>query len=524
MDLMNKISIDTEKKTRIDRKRDHKTRNMKKQGPGIVLFLLLLSLMFLLTGCGAAKNYTLDETALAADLLENGSFDCELYQVKEDRIADFIELDAPEKELLCMGSGTYADSFGIFTLADADAAKSALETVNTYLADLADSYQDYLPEEADKIANAVVLQQGRYVVFCVSADPEGTREKIESAFIETEADAQSSGDGTAEPKQDAQPAPGTDESADGSETAGYPAVTSGAKIKKYGNIVTIGDAGYELYTYLDKPAEKYAAAVNRAAKALAGRTQVYDLLIPLSSGITLPDADYDKIPSSSQKKALAAIEEKLGAQVKVVDPYEKLMQHRDEYIYFRTDHHWTADGAYYAYETFCDSKGLTPISRARRESKEFDGFLGSFYNDSKDKKLEKNPDTVKAYLPISSTSMQCEDADGKKASYSVIYDVSGHPASLKYNAFIAGDNALSTITNEDLQDGSSCIVVKESFGNAFAPYLADHYQTVYVVDYRYWNGDLIKLAEEKKADDLIFVNNLSMIRSDYLTGRLSQLI
>lgn len=523
MDLMNKIFADAERKTREDKKRNKKTRNAKKQAPGIVL-ILLLGMLLLLTGCGAAKDYTLDETALAADLLENGSFDCELYQVKADRIADFIELDAPEKEILCMGNGTYADSFGIFTLADADAAKSALEAVNTYLADLADSYQDYLPEEADKINNAVVLQQGRYVVFCVSTDPESTREKIEGAFTETEADVQTGGDGAGKSDPDAQPVPSTDESADGSETAGYPTVTTDAKIKKYGNIVTIGNAGYELYTYLDKPAEKYAKAVNRAAKALAGKTEVYDLLIPLSSGITLPDADYDKIPSGSQKKALAAIEEKLSAQVKVVDPYEKLMQHRDEYIYFRTDHHWTADGAYYAYETFCDSKGLIPISRVRRESKEFAGFLGSFYNDSKDKKLEKNPDTVKAYLPISSTSMQCEDADGKKASYSVIYDVSGHPASLKYNAFIAGDNALSTITNEDLEDGSSCIVVKESFGNAFAPYLADHYQTVYVVDYRYWNGDLIQFAEEKQADDLIFVNNLSMIRSDYLTGRLSQLI
>ena len=79
-------------------------------------------------------------------------------------------------------------------------------------------------------------------------------------------------------------------------------------------------------------------------------------------------------------------------------------------------------------------------------------------------------------------------------------------------------------TNEDLTDGSSCVVVKESFGNAFVPFLVDHYQTVYVIDYRYWDQDLISFVEKKQADDLIFVNNLSMIRSDYLTGRLAQLI
>lgn len=488
-------------------------------------FFALLAMLFLLTGCGSAKDYTLDETALAADLLENGTFACELYQVKEDRISDFIDLDAPQKQILCMGNGTYADSFGIFTMGDAEAAKQAEETVKTYLADLQDSYQDYLPEEAEKVANAVVLRQGRYVVFCISGDAEAAGEKIQAAFTETEAGDTQGSDGNGDEQGTEQTnTQENSEQADGSETAGYPTVVSDEKIKKYGNIVTIGDAGYELYTYLDKPAAKYAKAINRAARALEGKTEVYDLLIPLSSGITLPDADYEKIQSTSQKKALAAIEEKLQAPVKIVDPYEDLMQHRDEYIYFRTDHHWTADGAYYAYETFCEAKGLIPVSRTRRESKEFPDFLGSFYNDSKEKELEQNPDTVKAYLPISKTSMQCEDAEGKKASYSVIYDVSKHPASLKYNAFIAGDNALSAITNEDIKDGSSCIVVKESFGNAFVPFLTDHYETIYVVDYRYWNGDLIRLAEEKQADDLIFVNNLSMIRSDYLTGRLSQML
>lgn len=122
---------------------------------------------------------------------------------------------------------------------------------------------------------------------------------------------------------------------------------------------------------------------------------------------------YGKITSSDQKKAMDAIEAKLREDVKVIDPYEKLMQHRDEYIYFGTDHHWTADGAYYAYEAYCESKNLLPISRGRHEKREFDGFLGSFYNDTKSKKLQKHPDTVTAYEPISKNiSMECEEANG----------------------------------------------------------------------------------------------------------------
>ena len=113
---------------------------------------------------------------------------------------------------------------------------------------------------------------------------------------------------------------------------------------------------------------------------------------------------------------------------------------------------------------------------------------------------------------------------GSSNSWEVIYDVSDYPSSIKYSTFIAGDNPFTVITNKNLQDGSSCVVVKESFGNAFVPFLVDHYEKIYVVDYRYWEGSLIDLAKEKKVDDVIFVNNLSMTRSDYLTGKLGQII
>ena len=113
---------------------------------------------------------------------------------------------------------------------------------------------------------------------------------------------------------------------------------------------------------------------------------------------------------------------------------------------------------------------------------------------------------------------------GKSNSWDVIYDVSNYRAYAKYSTFIAGDNPYTVIKNDNLKHGSSCVVVKESFGNAFVPFLVDHYEKIYVVDYRYWQGNVVKLAKEKKVDDVIFLNNLSMIRSDYLTGRLGQVI
>ena len=79
------------------------------------------------------------------------------------------------------------------------------------------------------------------------------------------------------------------------------------------------------------------------------------------------------------------------------------------------------------------------------------------------------------------------------------------------------------IHNKKIKDGSNCVVVKESYGNAFIPYLADHYQKIYVVDYRYWKGSVSKLATKNNVQDVIFINNISMTRNAYLVGKIAQI-
>ena len=103
----------------------------------------------------------------------------------------------------------------------------------------------------------------------------------------------------------------------------------------------------------------------------------------------------------------------------------------------------------------------------------------------------------------------------------VIFDESTASASLKYGTFIMGDNPFTVIENPEVSNGESCIVVKESFGNAFVPFLVDHYQTVYVVDYRYYSGSVTQLARDKGVKDVLFVNNLSAIRGSYQMGKLA---
>ena len=301
-------------------------------------------------------------------------------------------------------------------------------------------------------------------------------------------------------------------------------ITTSDKPYQSGGVYVVGSAGYEMYNYVGSLAEKYQSTFNAVADSLSGVSQVYAMAIPLSSGITLPDELFSDIPGSDQAQAEKDILAGMGQNVKTIPLHDVMMSHRTEYIYFRTDHHWTALGAYYAYVQFCTAKGITPHNLSDYEVSQFPGFLGSFYNDGgKPDAMKNDPDTVNAYHPVSATaSMKYGDNENSTLTGGqVIFDESTASASLKYGTFIMGDNPFTVIENPEVSNGESCIVVKESFGNAFVPFLVDHYQTVYVVDYRYYSGSVTQLARDKGVKDVLFVNNLSAIRGSYQMGKLA---
>lgn len=301
----------------------------------------------------------------------------------------------------------------------------------------------------------------------------------------------------------------------------YEKILSKGKVQIYDSgTVVLDDAGYELYNYVNSVASRYAKAINKLTKSLDSSVKVYDLIAPTSVDITFPDNKKKKLNCSSQEGALKEIEKKLSGREIFVPLYDKMMQHRTEYIYFRTDHHWTSLGAYYAYEAFCEAKGITPNELPVYQKESVEGFLGSFYRETNNNKNLKE-DTLEVLYPLSDKlSMKYTTTEGQTLHAPVIADASKYSSSLKYCAYIAGDNPYTVIQNKEIKDGSSCVVVKESYGNAFVPFLADHYQTVYVIDYRYWEGKLCDFIREKKTREVILVNNISMTRNSYLIGKL----
>ena len=109
-------------------------------------------------------------------------------------------------------------------------------------------------------------------------------------------------------------------------------------------------------------------------------------------------------------------------------------------------------------------------------------------------------------------------------NWPLIADGDTYGETMKYLIFAAGDQPYEEITNNDMAEGPSCIVVKESFGNCFIPFLVNHYKNVYVVDYRHYGaGTVTQLAQEKGVDDVLLLSNISMTRNEGLVSQFSNI-
>jgi len=300
-----------------------------------------------------------------------------------------------------------------------------------------------------------------------------------------------------------------------------------------GDVYISGDTAFSVYYFNTEGANGYVAMIDKAQKKLDGMADVYTILVPTSVGVNLSEEVQEKLNSADQEAAIDYIYEGIqttNSKVKTVEIFDTLKKHNAEYIYFRTDHHWTALGAYYAYEEFCSVKGITATPIEEYETVEFTDFLGSFYASSgQAASLKNNPDTILAYIPTSTNDMVYYDSNGDEYQWNIIYDVNGWDNSTKYSTFAAGDNPYEVIDNPEMNDGSACLVIKESFGNAFVPFLTDHYDKVYVIDYRYfykyseYDNSVCQLVRDKDISDVILVNNVEAMDSESKVSMMSEI-
>lgn len=301
-----------------------------------------------------------------------------------------------------------------------------------------------------------------------------------------------------EPSPDQDPEPPPDEPAKGGDGT---LVNTGAIL-----IDTVQARAMEFVGRAD--GTKYANALSNIAAALPGK-RVFSLVTPNSIEFYGPQS------SHFQRDMISQTYGKMSG-VLTVDAYSALAGHIDEYIFFRTDHHWTQLGAYYAYTAFCQTAGFEAVPLDRFETGRYESFVGTFYGWTKaypaSKVLANNPDYLDYYLPIVPTSkVYYKNYEMKNGvSTQVVSANLRKSVGNKYLCF-GGDTPLSIIDSQ-AGTGRSIIVFKESYGNAFVPFLTSHYDKIFVVDAREINRNgkpsfnLPQFMETHGIDEVLVIN------------------
>ncbi|MFI3176475.1 MAG: DHHW family protein [Eubacteriales bacterium] len=165
---------------------------------------------------------------------------------------------------------------------------------------------------------------------------------------------------------------------------------------------------------------------------------------------------------------------------------------QDEYIYYRTDHHWTLWGAYLVYQELVE----TPLPYEATTASEH--FLGSTYRKINYANVY---DTIVTFATPNTFHVTYDDAITSDSLYSDPALATGD----QYVYYLDGNHGLTLITNETVDSDESILIVKDSFGNSFATLLANHYETTHLIDLRHYNGRVSDYIEKHEIDHVIML-------------------
>lgn len=285
------------------------------------------------------------------------------------------------------------------------------------------------------------------------------------------------------------------------------------------------EAGFELFGSDTEKAKKYAETINGFADKFSDNVKLYDMVVPNHTEMGLPERFKNgDAASSSQADNIKCIYENLSEKVTPVNAYNLIAEHNKEYIYFKSDHHWTGLGAYYAYSAFAQTTNQKVLDIKSCEEKTIEGFTGSFssYSDS------IKSDIVHYWnMPYNVTMDIYRTADTFDTYNSPYYEYAEAGTST-YGVFIIGDNqdtGLSVLhsESEDASEGKKIAVIKESYGNAFVPYLTNNYQEVHVIDFRYFSQNLPEYCKANGIDEVLFLNGIMSANTQIQLDSMSNL-
>ncbi|MGN0803170.1 MAG: DHHW family protein [Candidatus Faecivicinus sp.] len=246
--------------------------------------------------------------------------------------------------------------------------------------------------------------------------------------------------------------------------------------------------------------------INALAEATGVPTSV--MLIP-TSGYMHPEVLPALHASYPDGEVAEAVREALSDGIAFLWPEDRFLAHADEELYYHTDHHLTSRGAYEACACFVESLGLAPVDASSYEIETIDDFYGSMY--AKAGLWNVKPDRVEIWRSqaLGNVTVSFDDRDSSDSLF-----FPEHLTEMdKYPVFLDGNHALVTIET-DRADGENLLIVRDSFGHCFAPFAADYFKSITLVDLRYYRLPISALAKELEIDRMLVLYGMDTFLTD----------
>lgn len=289
--------------------------------------------------------------------------------------------------------------------------------------------------------------------------------------------------------------------------------------KEINGIYTVGDQMVQTFTEYDKDAVNASIKAMNAFAAKFPEKQFYFMLAPTSQEIfdaTIPQY----VGTISEKFFIDNTYGKLQG-IMPIDCRSALAVNSDEYIYYRTDHHWTSLGAFYAYQSAADILGYSAYQlNSFNIEAASDDFRGSLYSRTLDDSI--TPDAIDYYFLKDgepNVKMTCID-HGKTNVYDSLYVWEFLKTKDKYSSF-TGSNVPVVTIETDVDTDKTLLIIKDSYAHSLIPFLSKHYSKITMIDMRYINTSISRIINLDEYQQVMFMYNVISFADD---SNLSKLV
>ena len=226
----------------------------------------------------------------------------------------------------------------------------------------------------------------------------------------------------------------------------------------------------------------------------------------------------DKLPAGAPNADQGAIITQAQAATPSAhwcDTDSAMMAHKDEYIYYRTDHHWTSLGAYYGYTALADALGFTPVPLdTYTKTVRSQDFYGTIYSSSGVRWVA--PDTIDTYVPdegITVTSYTYDNKGNPVEEQRPLYDTSFLQVKDKYSMFLGGNQSLAVVRTPNT-DKPKIAIIRDSYTDSLVPFLTPHFSEIHLIDLRYYKLSVTDYLVENQIDSALVLYSVANFSTD----------